>query len=257
MAEEQKNPLMMERVADSIDWVKEHSTNILYTLATLIGVLLVSSHFLGNEGGKSADFKVSNLFNELSKEKETGKILSKLDKPLRNNAELQGKYDALIVQKLIEKHSDDSLDPYVSRVFKRVGGQSGYYEDFSKTTLLINNKEFAAALSHAKALKEQMEKDLSFWETQETESPYGSFLYAYNLLRIASLEYVAGSPQSELKAIEELQKNAGWGFTPIQAKWNNPESYSLLEESFREQSISLSDYLKHRKDELSSSLQRG
>ncbi len=178
------------RVLNYIGWARENSSNLLYGVATLLGIVLLSYHFFIKD--------------------------AKGDAPLKN--------DAIFIQQFIEGKTSGELAPYISRVFKRVGGLTGYYEDFSKTSILINNKEFKSALEAAKKLKQTLGPD------------HGSFLYAYNLLRIVSLEKEVGSPQEELQAIEDLQ--------------NNPQSYSLLEESFKDQSISLSDYLKERKKQL-------
>ncbi len=175
------------RVLHYIDWARENSSNLFYGAAAVMGIALLSYHFLVKG----------------------------------SNSNLAFKNDAVFVQQLIEGKTSRELDPYISRVFKRVGGLTGYYEDFSKTSILIKNKDYQAALEAAKKLKQTLGPN------------HASFLYAYNLLRIASLEKEVGSPQEELRAIEDLQ--------------NSAQSYSFLEKSFKDQSISISEYLQERK----------
>jgi hypothetical protein len=60
------------------------------------------------------------------------------------------------------------------------------------------------------------------------------------------LEKVAGTAAGELVAWQEFKKNASWDGGAPAPKLYDPEAYQLVEENFRKQEISLSDYIRFR-----------
>ena len=102
------------------------------------------------------------------------------------------------------------------------------------------------ALKEAKQLKVDLEQDQTFWTQRDKSIKSGTVLYAYNLLRIASLERAVGSVQGELTAWDELLQNSGWNKQPKNPQTYDPEAYSLLASNFQEGETSLLDFIKER-----------
>src|SRR5580700_10398436 len=121
---------------------------------------------------------------------------------------------------------------------------SPYYARFSQNTLTISQGKYAQALEEAKSLKTDLEKDDAFWEGRDKFVRSGTILYAYNLLRIATLEKELGSKEGELKAWEELVQHAGWKGEPVNMKMYDPDAYALLKQNFSQGDVSLLDYIE-------------
>ncbi|MBI2810774.1 MAG: hypothetical protein HYX67_08110, partial [Candidatus Melainabacteria bacterium] len=101
-----------------------------------------------------------------------------------------------------------------------------------------------------KRLRDDLEKDDVFWDGRDKFVKSGAILYAYNLVRIAALERELGSKDGELKAWEELERNAGWNDRPANLKTYDPEAYALLEQNFTRGDVSLADFIAQRKKEI-------
>lgn len=130
---------------------------------------------------------------------------------------------------------------------KTEGLLSHYYVLFRKTSLLIGAGHYAQALMEAKQLKIDLDKDDLFWSHKSSMLKSGSILYAYNLMRIATLEHEAGSATGELEAWDELIAHAGWEKNPSQLKTYDPEAYSLLSSNFHKGDVSLRDFIEERR----------
>ena len=123
---------------------------------------------------------------------------------------------------------------------------------FSQNTLSISHGQLTEALQRAYELKKDMVEDEVFWKDQDAMTRTGAALYAYNLLRIASLERELGSKEGELAAWEELMRSAGWGGYPPQHKTFDAETYHMLAQNFQNGEVSLVEYILQRKQTLSS-----
>lgn len=134
-----------------------------------------------------------------------------------------------------------------SSIEKTEGLTSAYYSRFRKTSLLIAGDNYVQALQDAKQLKADLEKDDLFWSQKDPMVKSGSILYAYNLMRIATLEHEVGSRADELRAWEELVDNAGWEKKPSNLKTYDPEAYGLLAANFQKGEVSLRDFIEERR----------
>ena len=119
-----------------------------------------------------------------------------------------------------------------------------YHALFSQNTLRISQGELQQALSCAYQLKQMMSEDEAVWQHKSA----GRTLYAYNLLRIASLEREVGSPKGELAAWETVLQNAGWGGRTSAVNTYDPETYHLLAQTFQNGDISLFSYIQKRSE---------
>jgi hypothetical protein len=236
------------------DWISEHSKTILLSFTTLIVLSFCLFQLSGklNTGKKSDYLEVQSAFSAwVSKEVQDPRLLSNLEKPLGRHPELEAKFGTHIAQRLLAFGDVKKADHYAKSALKRSHAlTSPYYARFSKNSLLISKGGYEAALKEAKEFKTDLEKDDSFWEGRDKFIHSGSILYAYNLLRIASLERQVGSKEGELVAWEELVKNAGWKGGPAPSKTYDPDAYALLAQNFTQGDISLLDFIEQRTKEL-------
>ena len=236
------------------EWISEHSKTILLSFITLIMLAFFLFQLMGKfSAGKKSDYlEVQQAFNAwVSQEKEDRNLLKNLEKPLSRHPELQAKFGNQIAQRLLSLGEVNKADAYAKAALVRSQDlTSPYYSRFSRNTLMISQGKFLEALEEAKRLKVDLEKDDAFWDTRDKFIRSGTILYAYNLVRIASLERELGSKEGELKAWEELVQNAGWKSLPANMKTYDPEAWALLEQNFKQGSISLLDYIEQRKKEL-------
>jgi len=238
-----------------IDWVILHAKTILLSVIGLLMALFLLYQFTGKkERGSSSDFIGANtLFQQwvssTSEEKET---FQKLENVLHRHPELLAKFGGLIAERCLQLQDLDGALRYAKGMSQNQK-KSSYFSQFSKTSLLIGEGKYDEALSLAKKLKTAMEEDRAFWQNQTQSVRTGSLLFAFNLLRIASLERQQGSSDGERKAWEEFEKHASYASIPMDVKMDHPEAYALLYQNYREQAVSLSDYISHRKAHLLSS----
>lgn len=237
------------------DWITEHSRTILLSFITLIMLAFFLFQLMSKfSAGKKSDYlEVQKAFTAwISQETEDQHLLKNLEKPLSRHPELQAKFGNQIAQRLLSLGDFNKADAYAKAALGRAQDlTSSYYSRFSRNTLMISQGKYLEALEEAKCLKIDLESDDAFWESRDKFIRSGTILYAYNLVRIASLERQLGSKEGELKAWEELVQNAGWKGLPANIKTYDPEAYTLLEQNFTQGDISLLDYIEQRKKELS------
>ncbi len=239
----------------AVDWVAQNSKTVLYALATLI-VLLFCLYQLSGKifSQKRSDFieAQASYAAWVSAVASDADLFKQLEKPLKRHPELQAKFGSLIAQHCLGLEEHKTGLKYAAASLKRTQKLSlPYYTQFSKNSLNIVNGKFAQALGSAKELKAQMESDSAFWDSRDKMVRSGHLLYAYNLLRIASLERETGSKEGELAAWNELLKNAGWGGSaPVSSKTYDPEAYQALGRTFQDGEISLVEFVRERQREL-------
>jgi len=249
----ENDPLPMGPVALAkafcADWISGNSKTLFLSFLTLIVMVVCLFQFTGGLSSGRADYQqVQKAFHAwISEEGQDAKLLKNLEKPLRSHPELEAKFGTLMAQRLLTLGEVSKAGGYAAAALKRAQTlTSPYYTQFSRNTLVISQGKYAEALEKAKQLKVDLEKDDAFWEGRDKFVKSGSILYAYNLLRIASLEAALGSKEGELEAWEELVRNAGWKDRPVNLKTYDPEAYALLARNFTQGDLSLLDFIEQR-----------
>lgn len=180
-----------------------------------------------------------------------GEALSKIEKALSRHADFQAKAGAQVAQKLLALKEIKRAIPYTEKTLRRVPFPTAYHRRFAQNAVQIGKGEYAAALTEAKELKKDLENDSALWSKQGEGAHYGSILYAFNLLRVASLETVAGTPERALAVWKELEEQLVKAqFAPATLAIN-PEGYYLLEQNFTQNDLTLRAYIQHQKAVLS------
>lgn len=235
------------------DFFVRHSRTILYSIVAVMLVLLLvyrivsSSHANAERDYLSAEADYSRLY---SSQGQGDEYLSNLQDILNRRVELHSKYDGLIAQALLKRGDVTTAKEFATMALQRVNKDfRAYYGDYSENTLLIYEGNFGEALERAKTLKTALLKSPQIYSTGEAEKYYGEALFAYNLLRIAMLEQEAGSSESEREAWEELIRYSGWDENSSDdSLFKNTRSiaYQQILSNFRENGITLLDYIKER-----------
>lgn len=233
----------------SVDWFKTHLLTVagigVFLAATAVGI----SKWV--KGDAQVDYLAADMaYNHWEGDK--NEQFAKLQRLIRKHPELHAKYDGAIAQKLLSNSEKGLATSYGRATLKRIGDFSPYYKDFSACSLMIADQKLEEALHESKNLKALLDSDDRFWEKKSTLVRHGCILYAYNLLRIAMLEKLAGTPKGEFEAWAEMKKNAGWQGAQSTSRTYDPEAYLLLQQNFQSQEISLLDYIKYREEILTS-----
>ena len=177
--------------------------------------------------------------------------LQTLKSMLKKHPELAAPYESLIIQKMLALGEEKKSRHYVENLLKRAANRpNSYFTKFSKSSLLIEKGELKLALERSVRLKEEMLSDQKFRESKQA-IPYGSTLFAFNLLRIAMLSQALELHEKELFAWRDLQHYAKWDahddpeLIPLDEK-----AFDLLLAHFTDKNLSLKDYIKYREARL-------
>jgi len=205
--------------AAAIEWLQKH---LFVIVGSVIAICALIAWMVSQ--GSSTDYRLADaLFNRWNGT--SGKELVQLTKLLKRHPELHAKYDGRIAQKLLLCSEKGLAASFSQSIFKRVESAFPYYAEFSRTSLLIGEKKFSAALSSAQELQKQIQS-----------SPSYKMLSSYNLLRIAILQQTLHtSPQEELTAWQAFEEN------------QDPETYAQICRNFQKNDVSLKEFIQHRK----------
>lgn len=161
-------------------------------------------------------------------------LYQSMQSAIRNVPALQKKYEAVIAQKLINTDKLSEALVIANRSLMRVKEEVPFHATYAMTSLLIEQGNYQEALEKAVALKEKMGSSFI------TEQKGGSLLYIHNLLRIACLQQQLKNRPGEKAAWEELEHLLSTKSRPAQ----------MLQGSFSEKQINLSQYIAERKKTL-------
>ncbi|WP_316359663.1 hypothetical protein [Candidatus Neptunichlamydia sp. REUL1] len=168
-----------------------------------------------------------------------------LQRVMKKHPELHAHYDALIGQNLLSAHSPKEAEPYIGRTLKRT--DQPYYSDYARTSLLISAAKYEEARQSASLLKQQMLEDTAFWKDRNDNSA----LFAFNLLRIATLSEQLGDLEGEQTAWKELKHYGGWEKDAKADEKIGHAGFKQLLSHFTVQETSLLDYIASREEDLS------
>jgi hypothetical protein len=181
------------------------------------------------------------------------KALGQLRTILAARPALAPRYDAKIAQVLIAQGNPAEANEFAQRTLARVSDEVlAFYDEFSRITLLIGQEQYKEAIERSLALKTKLLETSSQLEQQKEKKPFNDTLFAYNLLRIASLQQAIGAREEELLAWQEWKQYAGLGRKTEEKKLIDTEAFKSIIQRFEENNISLLDYIKAREQILSS-----
>lgn len=190
------------------EWFSAYKQYVIFGLIALLSLILLAYRFLSASSLNSeadylqaqyefAQFQDKSI-NSGSNDSEN---FDKLETILSRHPELHAQYDSLIAQLLIINQNPTQAKPFVERTMNRVAKDHDHidlYRDYAQTSLLISEGQYEQAIAQAEQLKDKM--------NQDAKQNYGSTLYAFNLIRLATLYQELNRPDQEQKTWEEFKR---------------------------------------------------
>ncbi len=207
---------------------------LIGTVSVLAGISILIVYF--QSGPKAAAYaQAQEAFNRWQAAPSDQDLYEKMRDAVRKVPALQKKYEAVIVQKLLDVERTEDALKLAGKSLARVKDEVPYHTAFAAGSLLIEQGSYQEALEKAVRLKEQMSGSF-----QSDSLAGGALLYAHNLLRIAFLQQELRNRPGEKAAWEELEA------------FLQPKSAvsDLVLGSFSEKKIDLNSYIAERKKSL-------
>lgn len=190
------------------EWVSAYKQYIIFGLIALLALIMLAYRVLATSSVHAeADYFQAQYefaqFQDKSLEGDVkdGEHLDKLEIILNRHPDLHAKYDSQIAQLLIINQDPAEAKPFVERTLNRVTSDHDHlnlYREYAQTSLLISEGQYEQAVIQAEQLKDKM--------SQNTEQNYGSTLYTFNLIRLATLYQELNRPEQEQKTWEEFKR---------------------------------------------------
>lgn len=257
---EHVHPIKLDKAEGSwedipaIQWLSQYGTTLLIAVLGAIALVFIAYRIstIGTESEEASFWNADKEFLQfvnpetMASDPLAGEdALAKLKKIIDSNPELHAKYDALIAQTLINRDEAGDAMPFANPAIKRTEAEnSPYYADYSQTTLLISDGKYDEALKKALALDKQMRDALAQNKTP-AERQFGDMLFAFNVLRIGTLQRQLNLKADELKTWQDWKQFLQGTQYPAMAK-----AFQQQRIIYSEGKTSLSDYIDMREKAL-------
>lgn len=223
---------------------------ILYSIAAMLFLLLLLYRLAsGSQANSERDYlNAETNYLHFSSTQEQGEGIDPLLNILNRHNELHPKYDGKIVQSFLKREDALGAKEFAHFSLERVSEKfHSFYIDYSRNTLNIFESDFVLALDSAKELKENLLEYFNSSEENRESGSCGKLLFIYNLLRIAFLEQEIGSYEGEKKAWDEFVMRVSGKNDSLSFVSETSDVHRLLFSNFRENGVSLWDYIKFRR----------
>ena len=192
----------------AVQWISQNGKMLLYALLGLIACALLISKLTNRNGGTVADYTAAETaYNKFVKESDPTvrtQEFEKLSTLLKKYPELLPKYEGQLAQLLLLRGNLPLASQYAQGTIKRTAvDHLEPFNKYTKTTLLIGDKNWEGALKEAQDLKIQLEK-APIEEVDVRE--FGQTLYLYNLIRIAMMQQALGKIGEEQKTWQTFKE---------------------------------------------------
>lgn len=194
-----------EKVAQ---WLKAYGSAVIYGGASVIGLLLLLfawNHYTANADEKDylqaeASYRTFSTLPSDQSSPATQPSFVELEAILEKRPELASRYNGLIAQNFLRLGDIPLALSYGQKALANLSDENlPFYEEYSKTSLLIADGKYPEALKRAEFLKKKMTES----KKAPTERGFGDTLYTFNVLRIAELQQKLGNASAELAAWTE------------------------------------------------------
>lgn len=213
-----------------MQWILDHRKSVLFCLIFVFTLLFLSGYFFHrltsreSHTYRSVNEACAELFDSPTA---SSALLDRVVSALKKAPDLEEKLGGRVAQSFLSLHQIHRVLALSERGIKRIQELAPSHARFANNTLLIAQKEYAAALKEAKEFKAQLE------QRKEERS---TLLYQFNLLRIACLEMRLGHAKDEVESWRELMLEGE----------RNPTSWTLLLRCFQKEDLSLLDFIDQR-----------
>ncbi len=247
---------MEEKVAQ---WLKTYGSAVIYSglaIFSLMLVLFVWNQFTAHADEKDylqaeASYRTFSALPSDQQSPATQPSFLELQSILEKRPELASRYNGLIAQTFLRLGDIPLALSYGQKALKNLSDESlPFYEDYSKTSLLIADGKYPEALKRAEFLKKKMTESGALTNDAPFTRGFGDTLYAFNLLRLAGLQRQLSNTDAELAAWNEIEQL-------LTAKESARGKGALTQHSiqnvlatFKTGKVGLLDYIEARKKSL-------
>jgi hypothetical protein len=241
-----------------MEWMTKHGRKLAYALIGLFVLLFFVYRMSASHHAKSEADYLSAFRDFAALERESAAnnqpaaedTLERMQLILQRHPELHAQYDGSLAQILINEGKIAEAMPFADATFLRMRKEGlPYYVDYAKTTLLISEQKYQEALTLAMQLKQSMLRDAASKEQHPEQRTFGSLLFAFNLLRIATLQQQLGNSEGELAAWEEWKQFAEGGATSPSSLIDS-KAFNIVSNHLAKGKVSLLNYIDHRQKTL-------
>ncbi len=222
-----------------VDWFHEHGRFVAYAIVALLVVLLSALVWAGQRQGTSeksyigAQVSYEKFFKIAADQIDPAKEqpFLALQEAMEEHPDLSARYEGPVAQVFLRVAAMEPALIYGGKALTRLSNENfPFFEDFSKTSLLIVQEEEQEALKRALFLQKKM-----------LEAGGKDAITMLNQLRIAMLYGRMGNKVEESNAWRQ------WERLVI----TNPQAAQQIADGFKTGKVSLADYIAARKKDLS------
>ncbi len=172
---------------------------IFISFFSLVLIVLMAGKAFIYFGKDKMNFYVNieKSFNGILKKEKLDQNISEIKSLLSKIEYLQPNYQGILGQHLYNIGHVDQASIFAENAIKRTDNELQLYSSYSKTSILINNKNYENALISAKQLDEKL----------SSQKDNHLSLYSYNLLRLAVLNKILDNKHDEKLACTELKNH--------------------------------------------------
>lgn len=239
-------------------WLQRHGSQVLYGCMAIIAIFVMLYAWNARTAGfEEQDYLQAEIaYQEFAASSaEQGKVAAEdpafiqLKEILERRPELSSRYNGLLAQNFLRLGDVKMALAYGQLALKNLSKENlPFYEDYSKTSLLIADGNYVDALKRSEFLSKKMMENLSKVGSSPQERGFGDALLIYNTLRIAMLNQKLGNADAELVAWQEVQRlggekaNGKAASTPV-----TEAAFADALATFKTGKMSLNDYIEARK----------
>lgn len=248
--EKVKEEVRKEQGNDVLQTIMGNKKIFLFLFIGFTLLSLVVSFWLSRSKSSTKEFfQVEQSLMEIANGEEIdANTVAQFSSQIKSYPELAGKLGDILAQYHLEENNMLEAEHHANQAFKRTEFVKSHYTDFSKTSLVIENREYQQALEEAKQLKETMLDEGSLGDTD-----FGGLLFGFNMIRIAFLEKLLENPAGELAQIQEIKRYFHLSDERDVESILPEKIGKALVEHFSDQNTSLIEYFQEREAILSAS----
>jgi len=239
-----------------LQWIVKNGFTLMTTVFGLIFLFIVvyksafSTMLKSEYDFINAENAYTQMVGSTSKE-QAQENLDKLKVILKKHPELQAKYDANVAQLLISQGDTSQALPFGTLAVQRTEVENApFYSEYAKTTLLIAEKNYEEALNQALIMKTKLLEHVADAQKTLTNPSNIDLLFAFNLLRIGTLQGELSLKEEELKTWKEWKQYAALDKKILSETHIDGFVFQKLMSNLQDGKASFLNYLEMREKDL-------
>lgn len=222
-----------------VEWLANHKQIILWIFVSLLTLLILIYQFMAMRTGHNEKdyYQAQTIFNQFqeanfSENPALESDLKQIETLMNSHPELKPRYEGPLAQTLLVLGQVPQARLFAEDIFKRTQEEHlQLYQDYSKTSLLIGEGNYATALQQSQQLQQTL--------AQLEPSAALPTLTVFNLIRLGVLYQQLGQQQEERQIWDQLQNATEY-----------LEAVVAVNQALKAGQASLNQYIEERKQAL-------